>query len=136
MNVWLGGQAGGAVLKFTANGTFLLQIGRRQPPVRDSNDTNGGINGTPLLAQPADLEVDPETNELYIADGYTNLRVIVVDAETGMYKRHWGAYGQNPVNDTADCPTTSRIRHPPPTSPTRSMPSGSRRTGSSTWPTA
>ena len=115
MNVWLGGQAGGAVLKFTANGTFLLQIGRRQPPVRNSNDTNGGINGTPLLAQPADLEVDPETNELYIADGYTNLRVIVVDADTGMYKRHWGAYGQKPVNDTGERgPATSRTSHPRP----------------------
>ena len=102
MNVWLGGQAGGAVLKFTKDGDFLLQIGRRQPPVRNSNDTNGGINGTPLLAQPADMEVDPQTNELYIADGYTNLRIIVVDAETGMYKRHWGAYGQNPVNDTGN----------------------------------
>jgi DNA-binding beta-propeller fold protein YncE len=43
--------------------------------------------------------VDPETNELYIADGYTNHRIIVVDARTGMYKRHWGAYGQNPVSD-------------------------------------
>lgn len=102
MNVWLGGQAGGAVLKFSADGDFLLQIGRRQPPVRNSNDTTGGINGTPLLAQPADMEVDPHTNELYIADGYTNLRVIVVDAQTGMYKRHWGAYGQNPVNDTGN----------------------------------
>jgi hypothetical protein len=72
--------------------------------VRNSNDTNGGINGTPLLAQPADMEVDPRTNELYIADGYTNLRVIVVDADTGKYKRHWGAYGQNPVDDTQDEP--------------------------------
>jgi DNA-binding beta-propeller fold protein YncE len=113
MNVWLGGQGGGAVLKFTQDGNFLLQIGRRQPPVRNSNDTNGGINGTPLLAQPADLEVDPETNELYIADGYTNLRVIVVDAETGMYKRHWGAYGQNPVNDTAAA-DTDYIKDQPP----------------------
>jgi hypothetical protein len=111
MNVWLGGQAGGAVLKFTENGTFLLQIGRRQPPVRNSNDTNGGVNGTPLLAQPADLEVDPETNEVYIADGYTNLRVIVVDAEKGMYRRHWGAYGQNPVNDA---PTPGYIKNQPP----------------------
>jgi len=102
MNVWLGGQAGGAVLKFTADGTFLLQIGRRQAPVRNSNDTTGGVNGTPLLAQPADMEGDPDEDELYIADGYTNLRVIVVDARTGMYKRHWGAYGQNPVNDTGN----------------------------------
>jgi DNA-binding beta-propeller fold protein YncE len=100
MNVWLGGQGGRAVLKFSADGTFLLQIGKREAPVRASNDTNGAPNGTPLLGQPADLEVDPETNELYVADGYTNLRVLVVDAVTGMYKRHWGAYGQRPVNDT------------------------------------
>jgi DNA-binding beta-propeller fold protein YncE len=102
MNVWLGGQGGGQVLKFSADGTFLLQIGTAGTPVRNSNDTNGGINGTPRLAQPADLEVDPETNELYVADGYTNLRVLVVDAENGMYKRHWGAYGQNPVDDTGN----------------------------------
>jgi DNA-binding beta-propeller fold protein YncE len=111
MNVWLGGQGGGAVLKFSKDGTFLLQIGRRQPPVRNSNDTSGGINGTPLLAQPADMEVDPRTNELYIADGYTNLRVIVVDSETGLYRRHWGAYGQNPVNDS---PTPGYIKNQPP----------------------
>jgi hypothetical protein len=105
MNVWLGGQGGRSVLKFAADGTFLLQIGDRIPPEADSNDADGGRNGTPLLGQPADLEVDPGPNtpsgkdELYIADGYTNHRVIVVDAETGMYLRHWGAYGQNPVDD-------------------------------------
>ncbi len=101
MNVWLGGQAGGAVLKFSADGRFLLQIGRRTPPVRANNKTDGGVNGTPLLAQPADMEGDLSANEMYIADGYTNNRVIVVDATTGMYKRHWGAYGQRPVSDTA-----------------------------------
>jgi hypothetical protein len=113
MNVWLGGQGGGAVLKFSADGQFLLQIGRRQPPVRNSNDTSGGINGTPLLAQPADMEGDSKANELYIADGYTNLRVVVVDATTGMYKRHWGAYGQNPVND-APTPTYVKNQAPSP----------------------
>ena len=45
---------------------------------------------------PADMEVDPATNELYIADGYGNKRVLVVDAATGLYKRHWGAYGNVP----------------------------------------
>jgi hypothetical protein len=108
MNVWLGGQAGRSVLKFTADGEFLLRIGQRLPPARDSNNTNGADNGTPLLGQPADMEVDPGPNtpsgrdELYIADGYTNLRVIVVDADTGEYKRHWGAYGQNPVDDAGN----------------------------------
>jgi hypothetical protein len=69
-----------------------------------SNDTDGDPNGRPLLGQPADTEVDPVTNELYIADGYQNKRVLVVDAATGMYKRHWGAYGQNPVDDTPPSP--------------------------------
>jgi hypothetical protein len=109
MNVWLGGQAGRSVLKFAADGTFLLEIGARTPPVPGgaSNVTDGGMNGTPLLGQPADMEVDPGPNtpsgkdELYIADGYTNHRVIVVDAETGMYLRRWGAYGANPIDDAA-----------------------------------
>ncbi len=67
----------------------------------DSNDMTGGMSGTPQLWRPADSEVDPATNELYIADGYGNHRVVVVAADTGMYQRHWGAYGQNPVDDTA-----------------------------------
>ena len=46
------------------------------------------------LGRPADLEVDEAANELYVADGYGNRRVIVFDAETGAYKRHWGAYGK------------------------------------------
>lgn len=120
MNVWLGGQAGRAVLKFSADGDFLLQIGERSAPVPGgaSNVTDGGYGGTPLLGQPADMEVDPETNELYIADGYTNHRVIVVDAHTGLYKRHWGAYGQRPVSDAPfgpyikDQPPAPHFRNP------------------------
>jgi len=33
-------------------------------------------------------------NEVYVADGMGNRRVVVFDSETGAYKRHWGAYGQ------------------------------------------
>jgi DNA-binding beta-propeller fold protein YncE len=33
---------------------------------------------------------------VFVADGYGNRRVIVFDADTGMYKRHWGAYGNKP----------------------------------------
>ena len=40
--------------------------------------------------------VDRDANELYVADGYVNHRVIVFDAATGAYKRHWGAYGKRP----------------------------------------
>ena len=63
----------------------------------NSNDTNGGINGTPQPFWSADMSVDPKTNRLYVADGYGNRRVLIVDAATGKYVGHFGAYGQNPV---------------------------------------
>ena len=86
-NVWVTGN-GHVALKFSHDGKFLLQIGELWK-------TNGS-NDRRLLGNPTDLAVDPATNELYIADGYNNRRVIVVDAETGAYKRHWGAYGKQP----------------------------------------
>ena len=55
-----------------------------------------GSNDTTALGKPAGIVVDPGTNEAFIADGYTNRRVIVFDATTGAYKRHWGAYGKPP----------------------------------------
>ncbi len=77
-----------AVLKFTQSGKFLMQIGK---PFMSK-----GSNDTENLRLPAKTIVDPKTNELYVADGYGNRRVIVFDAETGKYKRHWGAYGAKP----------------------------------------
>ena len=62
----------------------------------NSNDTNGGLNGTPQLCNPADTEVDPGTNELYIADGYGNHRVVVVDADTGLVQAALGRLRPEP----------------------------------------
>ncbi len=76
------------VLKFTPDGKFLLQIGRRGESKGDADTAN--------MNQPAGLHVEPTANELYVADGYGNHRVIVFDATTGAYKRHWGAYGKPP----------------------------------------
>jgi hypothetical protein len=89
-NVWIASNDRNdqVVLKFSADGNLLLQIG--QP------GKTGGSNDTTLLGQPAGIHVDGEANEVYIADGYGNRRVIVFDAETGRYKRHWGAYGARP----------------------------------------
>lgn len=92
-HVWVGGGLGGNhVLKFTRDGDFLLQIGEKE--------AIGGSNDPRLLGGPAAMEVDPETNELFVADGYRNVRVIVFDAETGEYLRHWGAYGNVPEDGT------------------------------------
>ncbi len=76
------------VLKFTQDGKFLMQIGKPK--------SSKGSNDIANLRLPAKTFVDKETNELYVADGYGNHRVIVFDADTGKYKRHWGAYGNKP----------------------------------------
>jgi len=89
-NVWLGagGEKDAHLLKFTRQGKFLLQIGRK--------GRNGGSNDTQNLGGAANVTVDRAANEVYVADGYVNHRVIVFDATTGAYKRHWGAYGKKP----------------------------------------
>ena len=89
-NVWLGagGEKDSHILKFTRDGKFLMQIGRQ--------GKGGGSNDTQNLGAAASMVVDRATNELYVADGYVNHRVIVFDADTGQYKRHWGAYGNRP----------------------------------------
>ncbi len=92
-NVWLGGSGDqdSQVLKFTRNGRFLLQIG--------AQGQGQGSNDTANFGKPAELHVDPDANEVYIADGYGNRRVAVFDADSGEYKRHWGAYGNMPTDD-------------------------------------
>jgi DNA-binding beta-propeller fold protein YncE len=76
------------VLKFSSDGKFLLQIGQAGKP-GDAASTTG-------LNRPASVEVDLAANEVYVADGAANRRIIVFDANTGAYKRHWGAYGAKP----------------------------------------
>lgn len=100
-NVWVSGVAGkdfGRILKFTPDGKFLLQIGRPlQPGEAVSNNST-----TVLGRQPADMYVDPKTNELYVADGDGGARrLIVFDGDTGAFKRIWGAYGEKPAEGPA-----------------------------------
>ena len=93
-DIWIGanGQQDAHVLKFSRTGEFLLQIGHQ-------GRTDGGSNDTENLWRAAKIVVDPAENEAYVADGYGNRRVIVFDADTGGYKRHWGAYGARPDDE-------------------------------------
>ena len=86
--VWLAGngERDGQILKFTRDGKFVMQIGK-QGNQTDSQDTT-------RLGKPANMTVDATANEIYVADGYFNHRVIVFDSETGAFKRQWGAYGK------------------------------------------
>ena len=92
-NVWLAGnhKEDHQILKFSPEGKFLQQIGKPGAP--------GGSNSTSQLGSPAHLVTDDAANELFVADGYQNRRVIVFDSKTGAYKRHWGAYGKAPGPD-------------------------------------
>jgi NHL repeat len=87
-HVWVTLDESHVIYKFSRDGRHLLTIGQK--------DVTRGSNDTSTLGRPAGLVVDPESNELFVSDGYTNKRVIVFDAATGAYKRHWGAYGNTP----------------------------------------
>ena len=91
--VWIGGNADNdnAILKFTLDGKFVMQIGKIA--------LSKGSNDTTQLGKPAETAIDKDANEIYVADGYGNRRVIVFDATTGADKRHWGAYGNAPNDD-------------------------------------
>jgi hypothetical protein len=90
--VWVGGNGAKDhhVLKFTKSGKFVMQIGRA--------GRSKGNADTENLNQPADTFVYAKTNELFVADGYGNRRVAVFDADTGRFKRMWGAFGNVPTD--------------------------------------
>jgi len=89
-NVWIGGngETDAHLLKFTRSGQFLMQLGRQ--------GQNGGSNDRENFGRVAEISLDPDANEAFIADGYLNKRVAVVDMNTGELKRYWGAYGNRP----------------------------------------
>jgi hypothetical protein len=91
--VWLSGNGQGdsMVLKFTTDGKFVKQLGKRGPLTNSADLSQFG--------QVAALELDAEANEIYAADGYGNHRVAVLDADSGEIKRVWGAYGKPPTDD-------------------------------------
>ena len=104
-NVWIGGNGenDAHILKFTRDGKFLMQMGKYK-------GTNGS-NDLQNFGRVAKIWVDPKTNEAYVADGYKNKRVAVLDADTGVMKRYWGAYGNKP--DDADLGKYDPMAAPP-----------------------
>ena len=110
-NVWIGGngEKDAQILKFTKDGKFLLQVGH--------SGKTAGSNDLENFGRVAKIWVDPKTNEAYIADGYTNKRVAVLDADTGKMKRYWGAYGNKPDdtklgNYDPKAPPAQQFRNP------------------------
>jgi DNA-binding beta-propeller fold protein YncE len=123
-NVWIGGNGDqdSQVLKFTRDGKFLLQVGksgaRKGPNNAQGNPTFvGGSNDQVSFGRVAKIFIDPAANEAYLADGYLNKRVAIIDADSGKLKRYWGAYGNKP-DDTPlgpykpEAPPAQQFRNP------------------------
>ena len=92
-NVWIGGNGSGDshILVFTRDGEFVAEYGE---------PGNGAdSNSTEHFAQVAEISIDKDANEVYVADGYVNKRVAVLDLDTGEFKRFWGAYGNVPSDE-------------------------------------
>ena len=110
-NVWIAGNGTGdaQVLEFTQDGKLIKQIGKP--------GASKGSNDTSNFKQAAKTFFDKDANEVYVADGYGNRRVVVMDADTGVFKRYWGAYGHKP-DDTdlgpykPDAPPAQQFRTP------------------------
>jgi DNA-binding beta-propeller fold protein YncE len=110
-NVWIGGNGAndGQVLKLTKDGKFLKQFG--------FSYANAGSNDPWAFRRVAEIFVDDARNEAYISDGYGNRRVAVIDAETGKFKRYWGAYGNKPSDEdpgryNPNAPPLQQFRNP------------------------
>jgi len=73
------------VIKFSRDGKFLLQIGT--PGKMDGPDSQTTLN------KPSAIAYDAMANEVFVADT-GNRRIVVFDADSGKYKRHWFAYGE------------------------------------------
>ena len=110
-NIWIGGNGRDShILKFSRDGEFLASYGEvgAQMPNSNSETSFGNV---------AKISFDAGANEAYLADGYVNKRVAVLDINTGELKRFWGAYGNTP-DDTRlgpydpDAPLPQQFRNP------------------------
>ena len=110
-NIWIGGNGQGDshILKFSRDGDFIMPIGAAGQPVNsDAQDHFGRV---------AKVSFDAANNEAYVADGYGNKRVAVIDMDTGELKRYWGAYGNEPSDENLgaydpDAPLAQQFRNP------------------------
>lgn len=92
-NIWIGGNGAGdsQILKFSRSGEFLMQIGEAGLPTNSLSREHFG--------RVAKISFDANANEAYLADGYANKRVAVLDISSGEFKRFWGAYGNEPSDE-------------------------------------
>jgi DNA-binding beta-propeller fold protein YncE len=102
-NIWIGGNGDGDshILKFSQDGKLIAQFGKPNVRRAGTDEKNEPVykansHDTENFGRVAKIFIDPRANEAYVADGYLNKRVAVIDADSGKFKRYWGAYGNKP----------------------------------------
>ena len=118
-NVWIGGNGAGNaqtgqgpdshILKFTHDGKYLATIGVPGQPTDSRSTAHFG--------RVAKISFDVAAQEAFVADGYANHRVAVLDMKSGAVKRFWGAYGNVPSDSNfgpynPDAPLINQFRTP------------------------
>jgi len=108
-NVWISGEAAqDSILKFTRDGEFLWDFGRRPPRLdtdadlrtRDAQENNQKLDEIVNVGR---FQLDEVDNEIYLID---QKRVTVYDASTGDFKRGWGGHGM-PLSEISNEPISS-----------------------------
>ena len=97
------------VRKVDENGRVIFTLGTSGHPT-------DYMSGEPFH-RPTDVAIDPKTEDFYVADGYGNRRVAVLDMDPGVMTRYWGAYGNTPHDDpmpaySPDDPPSQQFRSP------------------------
>jgi hypothetical protein len=116
--VWIAGEAAqDSILKFTREGEFVWDFGRRPPRLgteadnrtRDAQENNQNVEEIVNVGR---FQLDEVDNEIYIID---QKRVTVYDASTGDFKRGWGGHGM-PLSEITNEPIAGYewIGEPPP----------------------
>lgn len=123
-DIWIGGNGPGdsQILKFTRDGKFLKQFGRPRARLDKSSPADkprwvGGSHDRESFGRVAKISFDSAAKEAFVADGYLNKRVAVLDAKSGAFLRYWGAYGNEPDDSNLgrynpDAPPAQQFRNP------------------------
>jgi hypothetical protein len=100
-DLWIGGNrhddtGDDMLLVFGSDGRFIRQIGQRGKSAGNYDRSN--------FHAPADVYIDDGARAAYVADGYGNQRLVVLDESDGRFRRMWSAFGKAPPEPRPDVP--------------------------------
>ncbi|HEX7940076.1 MAG TPA: 6-bladed beta-propeller, partial [Gemmatimonadaceae bacterium] len=97
-NLWATDEGTNMIMRFNAAGRVTMTLGRREEAVEPVREPPPGSPppraGWGTFGRPTDIAFDNAGN-IYVADGYTNSRVVKID-KNGRWTKTWGERGTGP----------------------------------------